>query len=725
MKTGFLWSIILTSLVLSESSCKKNDSDLSPVPPEVEVRVPLTFNESSVKQMTIRQNSDESYSFSTTGGDPQISTIPMTSDCDPAAVVLSFDYQAPAAISNVQVFLGPPITGDRSVVIDDVPQSSSWRSYSYNLAHSIQQFEWGAAGSLMRIDFGTVAGKNIRIRNLCLRSRTQAELDKEEEERKWEESQKMLDESLNIYLSHTYPDQVTSVELNLLTNSVSIDGTVTGSGEYWLAEVTPYQDVTLESAFQYLTPVIVRNGTFHLEMPRYEDRPQGRFDRLLSKWVLVRKNGSNYELASHARHLDRVTPLPISGADVVTPVSKKGLGGVTLDYMNLFPSDLDELGIKSVTYNLVLPNLCYVSPLQNTLPYDYCGKRYYINKTQVDKMDRQLRLLKNKGIVVAAILLITPNSADKAAIPLYRHPAYLSKGTYSMPNMTTFESVHCYAAALSFLAERYSGADNSNGRIQHWIMHNEVDQGHVWTNMGDPDNTPVLSYMDAYVKSLRMASAILRQYSPDSEVFASFTHYWTDNLNTTNPSYTPKNMLSILNKYSLVEGDFKWALAYHSYPQNLRDPRTWLDAKATFSMQTPIISFKNLEVLDKWIKQPENMYMGRERRRIWLSENGTSSPSYSDEDLKNQAAGFAYAWKKIKVLDGIEAVQWHRWVDHVNEGGLLFGLRKLEDDPTDPAGKKEVFKVFSAAGTALENSMFSPYLSVIGIPNWNIIESVE
>ncbi|WP_226801818.1 DUF5722 domain-containing protein, partial [Alkalilimnicola sp. S0819] len=96
-------------------------------------------------------------------------------------------------------------------------------------------------------------------------------------------------------------------------------------------------------------------------------------------------------------------------------------------------------------------------------------------------------------------------SADPVIGKLLQHPDMDPAGIYSMPNMTNPASVNCYAAALDFLASRYSRPDAKYGRINHWIMHNEVDAGWVWTNMGDK---PASVFMDAYVKSMRMCYAI-------------------------------------------------------------------------------------------------------------------------------------------------------------------------------------------------------------------------
>ncbi len=83
----------------------------------------------------------------------------------------------------------------------------------------------------------------------------------------------------------------------------------------------------------------------------------------------------------------------------------------------------------------------------------------------------------------------------------------------------------------------------------------------------------------------------------------------------------------------------------------------------------------------------ENKYKGTIKRSVWLSEaGGVNSPTYSDQDLLTQAAGVAYAWKKINGLPGIDGIQWHNWFDHPDEGGARLGLRKFPQ--TDNAETK-------------------------------------
>lgn len=283
-----------------------------------------------------------------------------------------------------------------------------------------------------------------------------------------------------------------------------------------------------------------------------------------------------------------------------------------------------------------------------------------------------------------------------------------------MPNMTTPKAVRAYAAMIDFLAQRYCREDDAYGRIAHWIVHNEVDGGVDWTNMGD--DKLVTTYTNAYVKSMRLCASIVRQYDANAEFFASFSHSWS---RASNPGWYPvRDMVGLLGDFSRAEGDFRWALACHSYPETISDPCTWREPNATFAMNTPFVTLKNLEVLSKWALTPANLFRGTTRRSVWLSEAGTNSPTYAEADLRNQCAGFAYGWKKIAALPGIDGIQWHNWFDHRNEGTLRIGLRRY------PGGKKPIWETYRDAGTDREEESFAPFLSVIGIPDWNILQPV-
>jgi hypothetical protein len=283
-----------------------------------------------------------------------------------------------------------------------------------------------------------------------------------------------------------------------------------------------------------------------------------------------------------------------------------------------------------------------------------------------------------------------------------------------MPNFTSQAGVNAFAAAMNFLAERYSRPDGQYGRVHHWIMHNEVNSGFYWTNAG---TKTLITYLDLYQKSLRVACLLARQYDPNAKPLVSLEHDWTAHPDPR--SYAGREMLERLVDFSRKEGDFPWGIAFHPYAQDLFNPRTWEDAEATFNFATPYITFRNIEVLDAWALQPRVAFRGHEPREIQFTEQGLNSQDYSEKALTDQAAGLAYAWKKIEPLKTVTAFQYHLWADDRSEGGLRLGLCKFADDPQDPHGRKPSWHLYQAIGTDGWEEAARFALPIIGIKDWN------
>jgi hypothetical protein len=313
----------------------------------------------------------------------------------------------------------------------------------------------------------------------------------------------------------------------------------------------------------------------------------------------------------------------------------------------------------------------------------------------------------------AILLLANPAKSADPVVRMMGHPDALKEGTFAMPNVTSADGIGLYGAVLNFMTERWSRADAKFGRVHHWIIHNEVDAGWVWTNAGEK---PDIVYMDLYQRSMRLTDLIARQYDPNGKPFISLTHHWAEG---GNPRwYGSKRMIDLLAAFTRAEGDFPWALAYHPYPQNLFNPRAWEDTQATFSFESPKITPKNIEVLDAYMKRPALLHQGKVRP-VHLSENGFNSKDYSPKALEDQAAGMAMVWKKIAPLSSIESWQYHNWIDNRGEGGLRIGLRKFPDAPGDPLGKKPIWHLYQALATPRENAACAPYLKTIGISSWD------
>ena len=673
-------------------------------------QVPLQLDPQRVNDLEVTL-AGKVYNIQTTGGDPFVYTQGLTRPRPRDARILSFEYFSPKGLDHLQVFFGDPTSEKRSQSAGRVGAAEGWVPYAFDLSESIA--DWGQAGDVLRLDLGRRPRVDIQIRNLELRPATVRELEIAATQAAKKQQEAVFEAHLQDYLGTSFASRISDVSVE--TDCIVIKGEVVTTDRVLLCEIAPYQDVTEDRDFETVLPV--NASSFRITVERFVERQGIRYDRALSKWGLFRKAEPGFEILSHARYPDRFTAAYDLPKEV--PTSRKGLGGFSTRRGHV--EDLNDLDVTSATVNVWFTRFMFTEPGPDRIEHVYGGKAFYFRQKDVLELDSTFRTCARHGIVTAAILLVSKAEAcsDPEIGRLTQHPDMDPSGIYSMPNMTTPESVRCYAAALDFLASRYSRPDKRYGRCHHWIMHNEVDAGWVWTNMGDK-TAPV--FMDAYHKSMRLCYAIARSYNPHAEVFVTLTHYWA--WTSRREFYPSKDLMDILLDYTHAEGDFQWAMAHHPYPESLFEPKTWLDQKVSFDFNTPLITFKYLEVLDAWIKQPRVLYQGKYKRTLWLSENGTNSRSYSEQDLKEQAAGFAYAWKKMKGLDGIDGFQWHNWFDNRGEGGLRIGLRRFPDDTNDPGGIKPVWRVYQAADTDREDAVFDPYKEVIGIESWDAIRHV-
>lgn len=683
-----------------------------------------------------------------TGGDPYLFTAPLSAPLEKGRSVLTFEYFSAGYLDKFQVFFGPPISENNSLS-GELGVREGWTSYSLDLSRVLN--DWGKKGDFLRLDLGSTPGYQLQIRNIHFRKPNAEEQARAANYEKNKRRQAVQKVALKKYLYNDYPLELTRVSVK--TDSIIIEGTLfkTG-GKLFLAEVPLHEDIAWEASFEYLFDIpaefqfdipagkskvfagtpestaehsgVKRNASapvaktgmtagktgFRMAIPRYRLADDHQADRLLSKWVIVEKEGKDVRLLSHARYADHIESLYDLPEKHLA--GKKGIGGF---HAGKYTSDLDSLGITSVTVNMWISKMLRSQPSDNTISFEYGGKTYYADKNWVERHDRTLQETAKRDILVSSIVLIDKavNTPDKTIGAIMEHPDCDPAGIYSMANMTSAEGVEYYAAAMDFLAKRYSRPDKQFGRIHHWIVHNEVDAGWVWTNMGEADT---LLFMDTYHKSMRLVQNIARQYNPHSKAFITLTHYWNWTLDK--HFYLSKDLLEILLEYSSLEGDFDWGIAHHPYPESLFEPKSWEDEKVDYTFDTPLITFKNIEVLDAWVKQPFTMYLGKHKRTVFLSEQGPNSRDYSAKSLAEQAASMAYVWKKMEVLDGIEAFQFHNWMDNRGEGGLRIGLRRFPDDEEDPAGKKPVWYVFRDLGTPAQEKAIEFAKDVIGIDDW-------
>ena len=668
--------------------------------------VALTVRPTESKEFTFKQVDRDVYEVTTAPGSAVIRFEPVKGSLAEGISVLSFDYFCASGME----FMVVMVNDDRSRIEENMirlPIAEGWSTFSVDVTDKLKRLQGPDDYLSLLIVPNAARPTTMRIRNARLRAYTEKEREQARLKTERERREKQLNADIEVYLKKNYPCEVSRVTVN--DDRVEVSGDIKGMpGEVYLCEVPMFRELTEKD---FLTVQRVKGPKrFKADFDRYAEVDGQRYDRLYSRWVLAQKSQNGMLICSHGHYADDVKAKYDLPHEV--PASKKGIGGFGA---NRFASDLDSLDITSVTVNMWL-GFMSLTPSDDAIPFDYNGRTYYADRKAIEGFDKTLQYTAARDVIVNAIVLIAPERsfADKAAGRLFEHPDFDPAGIYTMPNMTTLESLNLYAAAIDFLAERYSRPDKKYGRVHHWIAHNEVDAGWVWTNAGI--KTP-LRFMDIYIKSMRLLYYTARKYSPHPEVFITLTHYWQSRHNEY--CYPSAQLLELLVDYTQAEGDFKWGVAHHPYPQSLFEPKSWLDDQATFDYDTPQITFTNLEVLDAWNKQPSALYQGKIKRTVFLSEQNPNSKDYSEEALREQAAGMAYAMKKLEACDGIDAYQMHGWFDQRAEGGLRIGVRRFMDDETDPGGRKPAWFVFQAFGTDREDEVFEFAKDIIGIDDWD------
>ena len=455
-----------------------------------------------------------------------------------------------------------------------------------------------------------------------------------------------------------------------------------------MAELLPY-----ERTGDGVSPRWIWQGVLDKEvlvLPRFE----ASRDRLFSRFRLEGigpPGGTSATAGGAVRWVDGVAGLPARDFDFPSPRGIKGIQCIV---------DLEDaisLGISHAAHNVSLPDLVDRGGAEPAARADVDGTRVPIAMDAVRRLDAVVERLTAAGVRVTAILL---NPVPRAADPhnVWIHPATeLANAPNGLGafNLDTEAGYVQYRGVLEFLAERYTQPGAPHGSIQNFIIGNEIQAHSAWYNLG---RAPPEVVVAEYQKACRVAALALAKHHRRARVFVSMDHHWAIAPGPDATSSLPgRAFLEAFQALAKAEGDFAWGVAFHPYPADLFNPRSWLDREVDLTLETKRITFKNVEVLPAYLAQSSFLYDGRPRP-ILLSEQGFHGPP-GRESEELQAAAFAWAFERIKKTPGIEAFILHRHVDHPNEGGLRLGLWTA---PPLAAGAraKPLRDVFAQAGAA-------------------------
>ncbi|MGB6152259.1 MAG: hypothetical protein WBG48_09720, partial [Pricia sp.] len=243
---------------------------------------------------------DGSYQLNTSANDPWILSQPISDIYDiDDTYILEFEYKSEQSYNELEVFYGPPINGNQKFSAGEIPAAADWTIFTINPRLIVDNFQ-DTERTRFRFDFGRNEGeeKTIFVRNIKLRKPTEQELQDEQTSDKFV-SRAINQDFLN-YLNTDFDNTITEVKIGMET--VSVSGEIAdGSEELFLAEIEPHQYGFDREEFDFVTPINVVNGSFSIDLERFQPRADHNYDRLYSRWAVVSKTGdTTYEFTSNA-----------------------------------------------------------------------------------------------------------------------------------------------------------------------------------------------------------------------------------------------------------------------------------------------------------------------------------------------------------------------------------------------------------------------------------------
>ncbi|MBW3624852.1 MAG: hypothetical protein KY468_15735 [Armatimonadetes bacterium] len=453
----------------------------------------------------------------------------------------------------------------------------------------------------------------------------------------------------------------------------------------------------------------MKGRQIRLTLPRMD----GSRDRIYSAFRLTGiASGEEARPLGAPRFVEEMTGVASRTFPFPVRKSKKGLQVQMVE-------DAIALGVKHAALNVDLAQLVDLESRTDQIPYRMDGRMYYFRADTVKRLDGQVKPLSDAGMVVSFILLAYADPSKPALNRLMLHPDYDPSAPNRLGafNTVTDEGLRQFKAAIEFLADRYTRPDEQYGRAVNYIVGNEVNSHWWWANQG---RKSMEAFTEDYLRTLRVCNTAVRKIYRNARTYVSLEHHWNIRFGD-DPlkAFPARPFLDLLNQKAKAQGDFPWHVAFHPYPENLFEPATWNDKTATPGMETPRVTFKNLEVLVRYLNQKELRYEGRPRRII-LSEQGFHTKD-GPEGEALQAAAYLYAYYKVARMPRIDSFILHRHVDHKNEGGLKLGLWTWKEDspiPSEPGRQKKLYAIFRDVDRQPWNLMADFALPIIGIERW-------
>jgi len=352
-----------------------------------------------------------------------------------------------------------------------LPATTAYKNYSVNIRNYTNQ--WNKTFTSFRFDLGKKNAQELSFKNIYLK--------KEIDYTSFNKNKDAVE-----YAQKNFLNNIVSVKVN--ADKIIISGNIQGNTNMYVSELPVYMDV--QSRYTTISNAIALNSkTFEISVPRFAKINDTMYDRIYSRWIIASKVKGAFIPESYAHYADDIYAAAKQYLPEEKPQNKKGLAGFVAA-ANTVP-ELDSLQIKNVTVNIAVTGLVSIAPTQ--YGFQFNDATYYFNPQMVANLDKTLQSCSAHDVLASAIILISRKADD--SIKNFLFLPVSNNGVYSLANISSVTGLNYFAAAIAFLADRYSKPGKKFGRINNWIIHNEVDEGFYWANAG---NAKMQYYTELY-----------------------------------------------------------------------------------------------------------------------------------------------------------------------------------------------------------------------------------
>ena len=451
---------------------------------------------------------------------------------------------------------------------------------------------------------------------------------------------------------------------------------------------------------------------------------------LYSKFVVAVKAYGVYTPVTGGNFITNPEVLASSDIPLTEVDSKKG---IHMTYSMI--SDVEELGIDHGYMNVSFAEFISNEPTENS--YVYNGKTYYF-KDVIKDYDNRISNLTKAGIKVSASFLniLSEHNINNGYNYLLHPGAGYNAGTMNYAiNTSTQQGLETVAAAAHFLAERYNGTNEAYGKVDSWIIGNEVNDivGYYYMGEAFTGKDKADAFVREYLQSFRVMYQAVKSAYSNANVYICLEHRW--GTKDTNIDYGGKKFVDRFAEYSRAQGDMDWGLSYHPYSFPMSDADILNDGieripdengdkqeagQVKESFDSKYITMKNLNCLTDYFNRAELLNPDGEVRSIILGEQGyTSFSNITGQNEAKQAANIALAYYIAEMNEDIDAFILRGHTDEY-EGSQFFKFGIWTQDSAGyPDQQKYAYNIYKYINTpdSLEYTEFAK--DALNIYNWS------